>query len=90
VFISTEEQGRVSVIDKHLSGANKPKTTPVKQPWGDHIQTTSLQILQDQERKARRRRGHEGTPFYSILTIVNGCLPTEDTFGPTILRNGKI
>jgi hypothetical protein len=36
VLISTEEQDAVSVIDKHLSGANKPKTTPVKQTWGDH------------------------------------------------------
>jgi hypothetical protein len=88
MFISTQEQGTVSIIDKHLIGANKPKTTPVKQTRGSRNLTTLQHNLQDRERKTRRRRGHEETPIYTIPTIANGCLSTKDTFGPTILRNG--
>jgi hypothetical protein len=89
VLISTEEQDTFSVINKHLNGANKPMTTPVKQTSGGHNLTTSLPNLEDRDRKTRRRRGNEETPFYSIPTIVNGCLSTKDTVGPMILRNGK-
>jgi hypothetical protein len=78
-----------SVIDKHPNGANKPRTAPVKQIWGGHNLTDLPHNLQDWERKTRSRRGHEETPFYSIPTIVNRCLLTKETFGPTILRNGK-
>jgi hypothetical protein len=51
VLISTEKQDTFSVIDKHLNGANKPKTTLVKQTWDGHNPTTLLPNLQDQERK---------------------------------------
>jgi hypothetical protein len=89
VLISTEDQDAFSVIDKHLSGANKLKTTVVKQIWSVHNLTTLPHNLQHRERKTRNRRGHEETPFYSIPTIINGCLSTKDRFGPTIQRNGK-
>lgn len=36
LLISTEGQDTFSVIGKHLNGANKPKTTPVKQTWDGH------------------------------------------------------
>jgi hypothetical protein len=75
--------------DKHLNSANEPKTTPVKQTWCSHNITTLLPNLQDRERKSRKRRGHEEIPFYFIPTLVNGCLSTKDTFGPTILRNDR-
>jgi hypothetical protein len=58
----------------------------VKRTWGGHNLTALKNNLQDRERKTRRRRGDEETPFYSILTIVNGCLLTKDTFRRTILR----
>jgi hypothetical protein len=39
LLISTEGQGALfSVIGKHLNGANKPKTIPVKQTWDRHNQ----------------------------------------------------
>lgn len=51
VLVSTEEQDKLHVIDKHPSGANKPKTTPAKQIWGGHNLTILPHNLQDRERK---------------------------------------
>jgi hypothetical protein len=81
VLISTEEQDTFRVISKHLNDANK-------QTWGGYNLTTLLSNLQDRGRKTTRR-GHEGTPFYSIPSVVNRCLSKNDTFGPTTLRNSK-
>lgn len=64
------------------------KTASHKQINKPPTQPTSLHNLQDQVKKHRKPRGYYKNPIYSISTIVNRLLLTEDN-GFVPLRKDK-
>lgn len=64
------------------------KTASHKQINNPPTQPTSLPNLQDQVKKHRKPPGYLKNPTYSIPTIVNGLLLTEDN-GFVLLRKYK-